>query len=366
MDVRLGHVFQLVLAYARMAAPGKRIACSDWSETEAFGTERLAFRPSWKRPHLSIEALLVDIRFMRIRLGNRQLLALPLVAMLAVLAKSDDEVGEHADYILRSELPYSETIASLTLDLYSPRNSSQPLPCVVVIQGGGFNAQSGEKFRPFAERLASEGFASALIAYRGRPDDTYRKTVSDTKTAVRFLRRYSSEYGIDPDRIGAMGRSAGGTLVALLAFTDDDKEWLGDPSHSRYSSRIKAGVGYAGVYDFVARFEDQAQLDLQSNAEAKIASNGEWIGEEYSPSSPAWLEASATTHLDSGDPAMLLLHCKDDGTVPWLQSRDLFERMRKLNLPVEIELYKKGGHGFRTEDQDEPIVRMIGFLRRHL
>ena len=270
------------------------------------------------------------------------------------------------DVTIRKGLPYSETIPSLTLDLYRPSDSSGSLPCVVVIQGGGFSAQTGEKFHPFAERLAAEGFVAALIAYRGRPDHEYRDTVSDTKTAVRFLKRYSDEFGIDPDRMGAMGRSAGATLVALLALTDDEDVWRSDPSHSQYSSRIKAGVGYAGVYDFVARFEDKDQLALQPNAKAKIASNAEWIGESYSRSGPKWLEASAANHLDQRDPVLLLLHCKDDATVPWQQSRDLFEGIRKLALPVELELYEQGGHGFRTEDRDEPVVRMIEFLRNRL
>ena len=271
-----------------------------------------------------------------------------------------------AEVTVRRGLSYSETIPSLSLDLYTPSEISSASPCIVVIQGGGFSAQTGEKFRPFAERLAQEGFAAALIAYRGRPNHEYRDTVADTKTAVRFIRKMSGEFGIDPDRIGAMGRSAGGTLVALLALTDDAPKWRTDGSHSEYSSRIQAGVAYAGVFDFVGRFENERQIALQPNVETKILSNGEWIGKPYSKTDPDWQTASATTHLDREDPPLLLMHCKDDATVPWFQSQDLYERMKQMGVPAEIELYETGGHGFRTKDADAPIKRMVAFFRERL
>jgi len=55
------------------------------------------------------------------------------------------------------------------------------------------------------------------VAYRGQPSHAYRDTIADTKTAVRYLRCVSGEYGIGPDRIAAMDRSAGAALAILLA-----------------------------------------------------------------------------------------------------------------------------------------------------
>ncbi|MFT5526445.1 MAG: acetyl esterase/lipase [Pirellulaceae bacterium] len=95
------------------------------------------------------------------------------------------------------------------------------MPCVLVIQGGGFNARNGQRFCPFAVYLANHGLAAALASYRGRPKRELRDTISDLKTAVRFVRKNAKRHNIDADNIGAMGRSAGGTLAALLAVPGD-------------------------------------------------------------------------------------------------------------------------------------------------
>ncbi len=239
------------------------------------------------------------------------------------------------------------------------------MPCVIVIQGGGFLAQDGQRFRPFAVYLAERGFAAALIAYRGRPDHTYCDTIADTKAAVRFVRKVSGQYNIDPDRIGATGRSAGGTLAALLAVTGDIQDLEGAGGHPEYSSRIQAAVAYAGVFDFVSRFTDEEQIALQPKLEAKLASNGEWIGTPFSAVNEDWSSASAIRHVSEDDAPMLFLHCKDDATVPWIQSRDMFERMKGAGVRSEIKYYPAGGHGFNKLGQS-PMADMVSFFQEVL
>jgi len=230
------------------------------------------------------------------------------------------------------------------MDLYLPEDTTKAVPCVIVIQGGGFRAQDGQRFRPFAEYLAENGFAAALIAYRGQPEHTYQVTIADIKAAVRFVRKISSKYGINPNRIGAMGRSAGATLAALLAVTGGIVELEGDGGHSQFSSRIQAAVGISGVYDFVARFTVKEQTSIQPKLEMKLKSNSEWIGVPFSPANEHWLRASPINHIDSKDPPILLIHSKNDQTVPWMQSRNMHKAMMRVGIKSEIELCKTGGH----------------------
>ncbi|MBN2579447.1 MAG: prolyl oligopeptidase family serine peptidase [Pirellulales bacterium] len=250
-----------------------------------------------------------------------------------------------ADYTLHKGLSYSSADPNLKLDLFLPRKAPRPLPCVIVIQGGGFKAQDGQRYRHMAEYLANHGFAAALIAYRGLPGHTYRDTIADVKAAVRFVRRRSGDYGIGPDRMGAVGGSAGATLAALLAVTGDDKEFDVKGGDAERSSRIQAAVGIAGVYDFVARFTEERQRSIQPRMETKFKTNGEWIGSPFAPTDKDWLNASPINHVDAQDPPILLLHSKDDRTVPWMQSQDMYERMRKAGIASEIEISERGGHG---------------------
>ncbi len=278
---------------------------------------------------------------------------------------SDGTPESTSGITLHEGLAYSSADPALAMDLYLPRLTGTRVPCVMVIQGGGFRGQDGKRFRPFAEYLAENGFAAVTFAYRGRPGHTYEETMADVNAAVRYVRKISPDFGIDPNRIGAMGRSAGGTLAVLLAVTGDEQESEGGGDRA-YSSRIQAAVGISGVYDFIARFTDEAQIALQSRHEAKIESNGEWIGEPFSATSEKWRDASAINHLDGDDPPMLLLQCKDDATVPWPQAQGMYEKMKDAGINAEIEIYETGGHGCQTKDAKGSMARMVGFFKETL
>ncbi len=296
-------------------------------------------------------------------LQNHRALILGIAALVAAFPIGAAE--SKTAYSIETGLIYSDAFPGLSLDLLLPKTSSAKgrLPCVLVIQGGGFSAQDGQKFRPFAVYLAERGFAAALIAYRGRPNHRYQDTIADAKTAVRYIRKTSGHFGIDPDRIGAVGGSAGGTITGLLAVTDDTFE--AGIEYPEYSSRIQAAVIFAGVFDFVARFTDDSQIALQPNIATKIDSNGEWIGPRFSASNEDWIAASCVSHIDNGDPPILLIHSKDDSTVPWLQSQGMHEAMRKVGIASMIQYYETGGHGFWNQ-AEPPKADMLRFFTNKL
>lgn len=76
-----------------------------------------------------------------------------------------------------------------------------------MVQDGDFKPQGGNRFRYFAKSKN----AAALISYRDRPAHTYTTTIQDLKPAVRYIRKQSAEYKIDPEKTGATGFSAVGT-----------------------------------------------------------------------------------------------------------------------------------------------------------
>lgn len=259
-------------------------------------------------------------------------------------------------------LSYSGKDKWLKLDLYLPSATTQPVPCIVVIQGGGFMARNGKGFRNFARHFAANGFAAATIAYRGRPENTWQTTVADTKTAVRYLRKVSGNYGIDPKRIGAMGRSAGGTLAVMLAVSGDDTPQAADTEHSEFSSEIQAAVGICGIYDFVARFSDPTQKALQPGLAKKLVSNGEWIGTPFLPTDKEWTSASAINALTPNDPPILFLQSRNDPVVPWLQAQNMHDAMLKAKLRPEIKITETGGHGGPPNAED----LMVEYFRKVL
>lgn len=266
-------------------------------------------------------------------------------------------------YEIVKSLPFCPDSSELTLDLYLPQTNEQKFPCILVIQGGGYKARDGQGFKPFAEYIASRGMAAALISYRGLPEDNYLTTIADAKDAVRFVRKHAPEYHIDPDKIGAMGRSAGGVLTALLAVTDDE-DFQRSPRLDT-SSEIQAAVTFCGVFNFISRFTEQEQIDAQKNVSGKIGYIQKWLMEPFDVQSDAWQKVSAEYYLDQDLPPMLLLHCKDDKVVPWQQSRDFYSKAKERGLSVEAHFFPTGGHGLHVKpNKDLPMQLMVDFFKR--
>ena len=134
----------------------------------------------------------------------------------------------------------------LKLDLFLPEKlGDTPVPCVVCIHGGGWVVNKKIWFEPCAAYLAEKGMAAVTIDYRLMPAVKMVDCIHDVKAAVRWVRAHAEEYNIDPDRMGAMGGSAGAHLAAVLATTSDISELEGRGGNPNYSTAIQAGVGFA-------------------------------------------------------------------------------------------------------------------------
>ena len=165
--------------------------------------------------------------------------------------------------------------------------------------------------------------------------------------------------------MGPWGGPAGGPWPGPFAGRGGGNELEGLGGHSEYSSRIQAAVAYAGVFDFIARFTDEKHTALQPGVKAKILQNGAWVGPPFSAFDSDWLRASAVNYVDADDPPMLFLQCKDDTTVPWRQSQEMYEKLKEAGVEVSIRYYETGGHGFNGLG-DTPMEDMVRFFRQTL
>src|SRR5262245_12142321 len=145
----------------------------------------------------------------------------------------------------------------LLLDLYAPTGRSpSPRPVVVLIHGGGFTKQSrrDEGIVRIARGLAAEGVAAAAIDYRLIPRSPVPSprvaplglplgpaaAVDDTLTAIAYLRTHAKNLGIDPDRMGVAGSSAGAVTADHVAYTLDDHGIA--PPHLRFAGSLWGGI----------------------------------------------------------------------------------------------------------------------------
>ena len=147
---------------------------------------------------------------------------------------------------------------TLTGDLYLPKGLDKA-PVVIAVHGGGWQAGSPITYRHWGPFLAKNGYAVFAISYRlSKPGaKTFPGAVYDVKAAIQFVRANAARLGIDPDRIGLMGDSAGAHLAALVALAGDEPlfstEYRNDP-HVATAANVKSVIGFYGVYDMQAQW----------------------------------------------------------------------------------------------------------------
>ena len=157
-----------------------------------------------------------------------------------------------SDVVCRRNLSYvTHGRPSQTLDLYVPRKARE-IPLIVWIHGGAFLFGSKEGFpvEPVPLHLLLDGYAVASINYRLSPEALFPAQLEDCKAAIRWLRAQAEEFGLDPNRIGVWGASAGGYLAALLGTAGAIRDFeVGE--NLNYSSRVQAVCDFFGPTDFL-------------------------------------------------------------------------------------------------------------------
>lgn len=241
------------------------------------------------------------------------------------------------------------------LDLYLPAQGTN-LPLVVWIHGGAWLAGSKEQCR--ALPLLKEGFAVASVNYRLSQHAIFPAQLEDCKAAIRWLRAHARLYGIDPDRIGVWGESAGGHLAALLGTTGDITEF-DTGENLDVSSRVQAVCDWFGPTDFIQmnRFPEGQNHNAPASPESRL------IGGPILENKDKARRANPITYVSKDDPPFLIMHGDKDRVVPINQSELLAEALKSAGVKVTFHVVGGAGHGFGGEGNHK-LVR--DFFVQHL
>ena len=244
-------------------------------------------------------------------------LAWPLIATLH--AEVEIRVEKNLVYATKDKM-------DLKLDAYLP-NGKGPYPSVLVIHGGGWMSGSKWQLGRYAADLAKRGMNVFAINYRLAPKHKHPAQVEDCRDAVRWVRKNCEKYGSDPNRIGAMGYSAGAHLSAMLAVTgmsaEKDPEGIG--------TEILVAMGGGTPCEFLS-------LPPENKALAY------WLGGSRSQFPEVYKDASPITHLDAKDAPIFFFHGERDALVGASGARNMSKTMRKLGIDSNFHLIKGTGH----------------------
>jgi acetyl esterase/lipase len=236
-------------------------------------------------------------------------------------------------------------------DFYLPKGLAKA-PVLIAIHGGGWQVGSRASYKYWGPYLAGNGYAVFSIEYRMRKPGTYPASVYDVKAAIQFVRAKAAEFGVDPERIGLMGDSAGGHLSALIALAGDGyNAYVNDPN-STTPIKVKAVVGFYGVYDMLAQWNHD-----------QLARPHDQITEKYLGASPSqnrrvYFEASPMSYAtaDHTGTRFLLIHGTADDVVDApSQSGAFLTALNQAGIYVRRIILPGAGHFWASDPfESEP------------
>lgn len=262
---------------------------------------------------------------------------------------------------------------AMTFDVYQPQERNGA--AVIFINSGGwyspafdFDAPTddGNRFltdaeldqadsihREFSPRLLLEsGFTVFNVRHGSSPRFEMPEIVADLRRAVRFILDRASEYGVDPERIGLWGGSAGGHLALLLGTTseignvDASDDFEANPGH------VRAVVAYFPVTDLQRLVRGRPQL-VEGMAALDLGP------EQYRGLSPI--------HFASpDDPPTLIIHGDQDTLIPIIEGESMYQAFLASNVRSGFIVIEGAEHGFKDEDADLALAETVSWFQEHL
>ncbi|HLW66792.1 MAG TPA: alpha/beta hydrolase [Gemmataceae bacterium] len=283
-------------------------------------------------------------------------LILSLVCNSAATAQKQPAVPEGVQF--ETGIEYSNPDNQhLQLNLARPKKADGPLPAVICIHGGGFRAGKREGYDALCIRLAQHGYVTMTVTYRLAPKYPFPAAVHDVKAAVRWARANAGKYGVDPNRIGVTGGSAGGHLAQFLGVTSDVKEFEGNGGNSEQSSKVACVVNYFGPSDFTKSYGKS--VDAAEVLPLFLGGNLEQARVQHVRASPLyWVTPNAAPTL--------CIHGTEDKYVAHEQADWLVDRLKAASVEAELLTLPGAGHGFKGQDADTAEKAMFAFFDKHL
>ena len=236
------------------------------------------------------------------------------------------------EVIKEGQLTSTSKVTIPTLSLFLPDKSTSNGAAVIICPGGGYShlAIDKEGFK-VAKWLNTLGITAFILKYRLPNDEIMEnKTIGplqDAQEAVRTVRRNAKTWNINQEKIGTMGFSAGGHLASTLSTHYLDEVYVHDTTSAKPNFSI---LIYPVISMEQAITHEGSRTNLLGNA----------------PSERLIKYYSNEQQIDSLTPPAFLVHATDDKAVPVENSIHYYMALKNNNVPAELHIYEKGGHGF--------------------
>ena len=205
--------------------------------------------------------------------------------------------GLPPDVKVKKDIVYKDIKGrKLLLDIFYPAKIKKRKPAVLMVFGGGWKSGDKSQNHAMAIELAKNGYVAVSVEYRLSGEAIYPAAVLDLKAAIVWIRSHAKKYGIDPNRIAALGCSAGGQLAALLGNTNLSLLYEDSTGNNIHPATIQAVIDIDGILAF----------QHPESAEGTVA--GLWLGGDSISKRSAWQEAAPLSHAGPNSPPTLFIN----------------------------------------------------------
>ena len=226
-----------------------------------------------------------------------------------------------------------QNVTNPTFRLYRPEKKTSDA-LMLIFPGGGYNGlAASHEGTDVAAYLNSKGITAAVVHYRVPRREGHEKhwaAWADAQRAVRFARANAEKFGIDPEKIGCMGFSAGGHLTLMTATTSQTPAY--EPVDEL--DKVPCHVNFAAPVYPAYVLEDGKDSANKENGNA----------------SPMVADFA----FDGKTPPMCLIH-GDADRISAMGSVAVYHKLRTMNIPAEIHIYATVGHGFGMKPQGDHV-----------
>ena len=223
-----------------------------------------------------------------------------------------------------------------TLTVFLPERPASSGTAVIIFPGGGYHINAiGHEGLDVARKLNEWGIAAFVVKYRIPNDATMPNKeigpLQDAQQAISLVRDNASKWKINPEKVGIMGFSAGGHLASTAA-THFNKPLIDTKIANLRPDFLILGYPVISFTDTLAHLGSRENLLGKSPTREKI------------------FEYSNEFQVTAQTPPTFIIHASDDKGVVPANSIAFYESLLKHNVPAELHIYERGGHGFGMDN----------------
>lgn len=246
----------------------------------------------------------------------------------------------------------------MKLSVIRPMDPSKKLPVIFWFAGGGWMDTHHNIHLPNLVDLARKGYVIVGVEYRDSNKINFPGQLQDAKAAIRYIKQNADKYGVDTEKIIAMGESAGGHLASMLGVTNG-KGKLDVGGNREQSSDVNIAVSLYGVVSPLSAKQGSLTDDFDFVYRNLLGAEPEDAPELNAAADPK-------TYIDENTIPFLIFHGTKDAVIPVQDSHDLYEKLQENNVTSDFYEVSDAEHMDVKFLQPEVFEIIDEFIQEHL